>query len=113
MHPQPLLQTQFNESHAVLSADGRWLAYVSDESGKDEVYVRNFPEMGAKRVVSTGGGSYPVWAKNDHRLLYLAARGESHFSYADGYDGGWVHGSTLDQGNAFYGLPMTLNEVPA
>src|SRR6186997_3047048 len=63
---EPILQTSFLESTARLSNDGRWLAYFSNESGENEVYLRRFtvaadgkPSLGTKRRVSTSGGSVP------------------------------------------------------
>ena len=61
---QPFLQTQFNEGAPTFSPDGRWLAYVSDESGRNEIYVQPFPGPGGKRQISTEGGVAPVWAPN-------------------------------------------------
>ena len=61
---QPFLQTRFLEHHAVFSPDGHWLAYVSDESGQEEVYVQPFPGPGGKWLISSGGGTEPVWSAN-------------------------------------------------
>ena len=71
--PVPLLKSTFNEAHGRLSPDGRWLAYTSDESGKNEVYVQDFPTSGAKWPLSTGGGSFPRWRRDGRELFYLAA----------------------------------------
>ncbi len=68
--PQPFLQTLANESAAAFSPDGRWLAYVSDESGRDEVYVRAYPGPGGKWQVSTEGGDGPMWARKGRELFY-------------------------------------------
>ena len=59
--PFPFLQTEFNERGAVFSPDGRWIAYQSDESGQNEIYIRPFPGPGAKWQVSTKGGTRPRW----------------------------------------------------
>ena len=68
-----LLQTPFNESNAEVSPDGRWVAYQSNESGADQVYVRPFPKVDAGHSqVSTSGGSKPVWAHSGRELFYLA-----------------------------------------
>ena len=72
---RPLLQTQFSEFGGRISPDGRWFAYTSDESGRNEVYVRAFPDMNNKVQVSAKGGSQPVWAANNKELFY---RGEGH-----------------------------------
>jgi hypothetical protein len=55
-----------------LSPDGRWLAYVSDETGSNEVYVRAFPDVNSgKWQVSTDGGVMPMWADSGRELYYL------------------------------------------
>ena len=66
----PLLQSVFNERSARVSPDGRWLAYASNESGRDEVYVQAFPELGGKRQVSTEGGVQPVWSRDGAELFF-------------------------------------------
>jgi serine/threonine-protein kinase len=64
------LQTQFNERCSRLSPDGHWLAYVSDESGRDEVYIQSFPQPGSKIPVSTSGGDQPVWSRHGSKLFF-------------------------------------------
>jgi serine/threonine-protein kinase len=56
-----------------LSPDGRWLAFTTNESGRDEIVVQPFPGPGARVQVSSGGGSEPIWARDGRRLFY---RGE-------------------------------------
>ena len=69
---EPLLQTSAVEINGEISADGRWLAYQSNESGQFEVYVRPFPKVDAGRwQVSTAGGTRPAWAHNGRELFYL------------------------------------------
>jgi serine/threonine-protein kinase len=72
--PEQLLKTSFSDVTPVFSPDGRWLAYVSNESGKNEVYVRTFPPQssgqGGKWQVSTGGGTMPRWSRSGHELFY-------------------------------------------
>ena len=67
---RPFLQTPFNENWPRLSPDGRWLAYESNESGRNEVYVQPFPGPGGKWQVSTDGGGRPVWASSGRELFY-------------------------------------------
>jgi eukaryotic-like serine/threonine-protein kinase len=68
----PLLATPAREVSPALSPDGKWLAYVSTESGKPEVYVRPFPDVGsAKWQVSLSGGFTPMWAHSGKELYYL------------------------------------------
>jgi Tol biopolymer transport system component len=67
---RPFLQSAFNEHSPAFSPDGRWLAYVSDESGRFEIYVQPFPGPGGKWLISTGGGTEPVWNRNGRELFY-------------------------------------------
>jgi eukaryotic-like serine/threonine-protein kinase len=66
----PLVTTPFVNNTPALSADGKWLAYSSDESGQVEIYVQPFPSMQGRTQVSAGGGSAPVWARNGRELYY-------------------------------------------
>lgn len=68
--PRPFLQTPSNEVGARFSPDGRWIAYMSDESGHPEVYVQAFPGPGGKWKISTEGGVEPVWSRNSPELFY-------------------------------------------
>ncbi|HXH27563.1 MAG TPA: protein kinase [Candidatus Polarisedimenticolia bacterium] len=68
--PLPLLQTTAFESQPAVSPDGRWLAYLSNETGTREVYVRSYPDMGPPTVVSVGGGNYPAWPADGTELFY-------------------------------------------
>jgi Tol biopolymer transport system component len=67
---QPFLRTPFNESVPQFSPDGRWLAYISNESGSNEIYVQPYPGPGGKRQISTDGGTEPVWNRNGRELFY-------------------------------------------
>ena len=67
--PEPLIQTPFSEDKPAFSPDGRWLAYSTDQTGRDEIWVRPFPEGVAHRV-SIEGGSMPVWAPSGRRLYF-------------------------------------------
>ena len=74
--PKVVLQTPFNEGGGVFSPDGKWIAYQSDESGRDEVYVRAFSAAaaaaGGKWQVSAQGGTRPRWRSDGKELFYLA-----------------------------------------
>jgi Tol biopolymer transport system component len=70
--PVPFLNTKFNEAAGQFSPDGRWVAYQSDESGKNEVYVTPFPGPGGKWQISTGGGGFPRWRHDGNEIFYLA-----------------------------------------
>ena len=64
------LASQFEERSMALSPDGRWMAYVSDESGRDEIYVRSFPEPSGRWQISVEGGLEPRWAHSGRALFY-------------------------------------------
>jgi len=68
--PYPLLNTNFDHRSPALSPDGQWLAYQSNESGREEVYVKKFPGPGEKMQISGNGGTSPVWGKNRLELFY-------------------------------------------
>ena len=72
----PYASTEFAETYPRLSPDGQWLAYVSDESRRDEVYVGTFPMPGSKWQVSINGGSFPAWSRDGKELYYIAADGK-------------------------------------
>ena len=73
--PTVFLNSPFMEQEPMFSPDGRWLAYVSDESGRKEVYVRPFPGPGSKSLVSTGGGDHPRWSRPRHDFFYSTPDG--------------------------------------
>ena len=62
--------TEFNEGYPRLSPDGRWVAYISNESGRYEVYVQDYPGAGEKITVSTDGGFQPEWSPDGRELFY-------------------------------------------
>ena len=70
-----LLDTPFAEHTPSLSPDGRWLAYVSAESGQPQIYVRPFPGPRGRSQVSAEGGNQPGWAHNGREIFYLASDG--------------------------------------
>ncbi|MEJ7849650.1 MAG: protein kinase [Pyrinomonadaceae bacterium] len=70
--PSAYLQTEFNETHARFSPDGKFVAYVSDESGRTEVYVQTFPVSGSKWQISIDGGDQPQWRGDGKELFYLS-----------------------------------------
>ena len=73
--PVPFLQSPFNETEARFSPDGHWVAYVSNETGSNEVYVTRFPGPAGKWPISSAGGSYPRWRGDGRELYYLARDG--------------------------------------
>jgi hypothetical protein len=73
--PQPWLKTQVQEGWGAISPDERWAAYHSNETGRDEIYVQGYPELGGKRQVSQAGGNYPQWSSDGRELYWLAPGG--------------------------------------
>jgi len=69
--PSVYLASRAAEDGAVISPDGRWVAYESDESGTREIYVQSFPVVGNKRGVSDGGGTRAVWSPDGSVLYYI------------------------------------------
>jgi hypothetical protein len=71
-----LIATRAIERQPALSPNGQWIAYVSDESGRDEIYVRAYPDVGTlRRLVSTEGGYEPRWSPDGKTLYYLSLTG--------------------------------------
>jgi len=69
---EPVLATPYDETFPMLSPDGRWLTFVSDQSGRPEVYLRPFGHEADQVQVSVNGGSEPVWSKDGRELFYRA-----------------------------------------
>jgi hypothetical protein len=67
---QPVLTGGFNEGQPAISPDGQWLAFVSDESGKSEVYVTSYPAVRGRNLISVDGGEEPIWSRNSNELYY-------------------------------------------
>ena len=68
---RPLMQTPYAEAWPEISPDGRWLAYVSNESGRNEVYVQPYPGPSPRTQVSLNGGESPAWHANGHELFFI------------------------------------------
>jgi eukaryotic-like serine/threonine-protein kinase len=68
----PVVATIFNEGHSSFSPDGKWMAYVSNESGRREVYVQSFPPARGKWQISREGGLEPQWRGDGKELFYTA-----------------------------------------
>jgi len=66
-----LIHTAANEMTPEFSPDGRWLAYVSNESGRNEVYVQPYPGPGGRHLISTNGGEQPAWSRDGRELFYV------------------------------------------
>jgi eukaryotic-like serine/threonine-protein kinase len=130
--PTPFLRTEFNESSGQFSPDGHWIAYTSDESGGDEIYVREFSsgsaqgswDAASKWLISKSGGTDPRWRGDGKELFYVAPDGklmsvdisvnhvfETHapkplFQLPPGFIGGDV---AADGRRFLVGVPLTQN----
>jgi Tol biopolymer transport system component len=68
---KPLITTDFRNHRPAISPDGRWIAYTSNETGREEIYVRPFPAVGSARwPMSSSGGISPVWSRDGRELFY-------------------------------------------
>jgi Tol biopolymer transport system component len=105
----PFLQTQHSESQAAFSPDGLWVAYTSDESGRNEVYIRSFTSAGspgssagARAKISRDGGNSPVWRDDGRELIFRSASGAP-----------MAAGITLTSASVEAGNPRQLFAMPA
>jgi len=73
--PFPVINTGFSEAQGTFSPDGRWIAYMSDETGQPNVYLQPFLRAGAKQRISPNGGRNPHWRADGKELFYLDASG--------------------------------------
>jgi len=103
--PIRFLQTGFLEDGPQFSPDGRWIAYVSNESGRQEVYVAPFPGPGWKLQISTVGGSKPRWRQDGREIYYLA---EENRITAVGFG---QKGSTFEVGSATPLFPIRTQRL--
>jgi hypothetical protein len=99
---QPLLAEPYSERDGRVSPDGRWISYVSDESGRPEVSVRNISGSPTRIVVSGDGGEQPVWRRDGAELFFVDPRGRLRSVSVRG---------TLD-GLPAFGLPVELAVPP-
>ena len=75
--PKPYLHGPFSEWHGRFSPEPnpRWVAYQSDETGRNEIYIASFPDARRKLQVTSGGGTFPQWGSNGRELFYLSGDG--------------------------------------
>jgi WD40-like Beta Propeller Repeat len=94
--PTPLVQTSFDDRNAVVSPDGRWLAYETNSSGRFEVYVRPFPGTDSGQwQVSNEGGVQPQWTRDGHELFYFAPDGALMRVPVEARDATWNAGKPV------------------
>ena len=83
-----LLNAAHSEHNGEISPNGQWLAYQSDESGTNEIYVRRYPALDSRAQISTGGGTRPMWARSGSELFYMTLDGTMVVVRVERSDGG-------------------------
>jgi eukaryotic-like serine/threonine-protein kinase len=81
---EPLVASRFNEQYVGVSPDGRWISFVSDQSGRDEVYVRDLAGERDQVLVSLDGGSEPIWSRDGRELYYRETQQNDPYLVAAG-----------------------------
>ena len=89
----PFVQTPFNETIAAISADGRWAAYMSGESGRNEIYVTSFPGASGKWQISSGGGAFPRWRRDGKELYFVSQNARMMAAEVNGQANGFSVGT--------------------
>ena len=102
----PYVQTKFAEWDGVFSPDGRWVAYTSDESGRQEVYIQGFPERRGKWLVTAEGGYSPSWRAHGKELLFRG--GDGSFTPPQPSRDGKRFLEAIPEGGEAAGLPMVV-----
>jgi eukaryotic-like serine/threonine-protein kinase len=82
--PRPLVVAPFNQNDASLSPDGKWLAYVSDESGQNEVFVQAMNDPNTRAQISSEGGRFPRWARSGNELFFVSKNRLMSVKFAPG-----------------------------
>ena len=72
---EPLLESEVNQVGPAISPDGQWITYLSGDTGRAEVYVQRFPDLGERQQISTEGGMDPAWSPDGQALFFLGLRG--------------------------------------
>src|SRR5262249_39833575 len=106
--PVRITDTPFNESQGQFSPDGKWIAFVSNESRQREVYVQAFPKGEEKFPISVAGGVQPRWRRDGRELFYIGLDGKL-MAVAVKTEGGFEHSAPtrlfdvqlIDAGDAF------------
>jgi Tol biopolymer transport system component len=104
-----LIATKFNEGVPQLSPDGRWLAYISDQAGANNVYIEPFPQTGAKYQVSTGGATQPRWRRDGKELFYRTTEDRM----ASVMVNATLHGLQISQPSVLFQTHLATSSGPA
>jgi Tol biopolymer transport system component len=103
-----LIVTDDNEHDGKISPDGRWLAYTSDRSGREEVWVASLPAVEGSTLVSAGGGTSPLWSRDGSEIFYRSGDRVMVVPVSTGQDFG-VTGAPAVLFRGDYGPPQVLN----
>lgn len=107
--PFPFVRTPYNEQEAQFSPDGNWVAYQSNESGSNEIYVGPFPGPGGKRQISKAGGVAPRWRPDGRELYYLAPGTHLMAAEVEAKGGAFE----VKRVEALFGMPTSIYDVSA
>ena len=72
---QALISTEADEQAPAISPDGQWIAYMSNETGRAEIYVQRFLQLGSRVTISRGGGGFPLWSPDGRELFHVVPPG--------------------------------------
>jgi hypothetical protein len=75
-----LVKSESCNAHAAVSPNGRWMAYRSNVSGQNEIYVERYPELGNRQLISAGGGDVAVWSRDGRELFFKSLDGRQMFA---------------------------------
>jgi Tol biopolymer transport system component len=97
----PIVEGRFSQQFPSLSPDGRWIAFASGESGRQEIYVQPFPSGSGRWMASVGGGSHPRWTPDGKALIYVGAVDDNLYRV-----------EFTDENGLSFGTPTTLFATP-
>jgi serine/threonine protein kinase len=106
--PRPLLTTEARERDGKISPDGKWLAFVSDESGAQEIYAVSFPALASRVQLSSGGGVSPRWSRDGRELYYFEPAADRLMAVRVSSAGGELR---AESPVALFAVPSALYDV--
>jgi hypothetical protein len=113
----PLIATTFNETHAQISGDGKWIAFTSNSTGRKEIHVQPFPAGSGRWRVSDNGGDWPRWKRDGTELYYHAIGNNTSpgVNFGAGAFGGPVYMASIDTSSGIVepGPPREVLVFPA
>lgn len=109
--PISFLRTKFAETYPAFSPDGRWMAYVSNESGRREVYVTPFPGPGRRWQVSLDGGSYPKWRGDGREIFFVAGRSHMMAAAVEAQGASFTIGEVSELFSFTLGAPFRIYDA--